>query len=63
MLRGDAMNDVALTILHETQADGPAIERLHERTFGPDRYAKTAYSDARSAQALDCALEQHTGEQ
>ena len=37
------MNDVALTILHETQADGPAIERLHERTFGPGRYAKTAY--------------------
>jgi len=43
MLRGGAMNDVALTILHETQADGPAIERLHERTFGPGRYAKTAY--------------------
>jgi predicted N-acetyltransferase YhbS len=37
------MNDVSLTILHETQADGPAIERLHERTFGPGRYAKTAY--------------------
>jgi predicted N-acetyltransferase YhbS len=43
MLRGDAMNDVPLTILHETQADAPAIERLHERTFGPGRYAKTAY--------------------
>ena len=43
MLRGGAMNDVSLTILHETQADGPAIERLHERTFGPGRYAKTAY--------------------
>src|SRR5271166_3783098 len=43
MLRGDAMNDVSLTILHETQADGLAIERLHERTFGPGRYAKTAY--------------------
>src|ERR1700683_656442 len=37
------MNDVSLTILPETQADGPAIERLHERTFGPGRYAKTAY--------------------
>ena len=37
------MNDVALTILHETQADGPAIERLHGRTFGPGRYSKTAY--------------------
>jgi len=37
------MDDIALTILPETAADGPAIERLHERTFGPGRYAKTAY--------------------
>jgi predicted N-acetyltransferase YhbS len=37
------MNDVALTILPETPADAPAIDRLHERTFGPGRYAKTAY--------------------
>lgn len=37
------MDDVALTILHETPPDAPAIERLHERTFGPGRYAKTAY--------------------
>jgi predicted N-acetyltransferase YhbS len=37
------MSDVALTILPETSADAPAIERLHERTFGPGRYAKTAY--------------------
>jgi predicted N-acetyltransferase YhbS len=43
MLRGDAMNDLSLTILHETQADELAIEGLHERTFGPGRYAKTAY--------------------
>jgi predicted N-acetyltransferase YhbS len=43
MLRGDVMNDVSLTILPETQGDGNAIERLHERTFGPGRYAKTAY--------------------
>jgi predicted N-acetyltransferase YhbS len=43
MLRGGAMADVSLTILPETQGDGPAIERLHERTFGPGRYAKTAY--------------------
>jgi predicted N-acetyltransferase YhbS len=43
MLGGDAMNDVSLTILAETQDDGPAIGRLHERTFGPGRYAKTAY--------------------
>jgi predicted N-acetyltransferase YhbS len=43
MLRGGAMTDVSLTILPETQGDAPAIERLHERTFGPGRYAKTAY--------------------
>jgi predicted N-acetyltransferase YhbS len=43
MLRGGAMNDVSLTIMHETAEDAPAIERLHERTFGPGRYAKTAY--------------------
>ena len=37
------MADVSFTILPETEADAPAIERLHERTFGPGRYAKTAY--------------------
>jgi predicted N-acetyltransferase YhbS len=42
MLRG-AMTDVSLTILPETEGDAPAIERLHERTFGPGRYARTAY--------------------
>src|SRR5215469_17380533 len=43
MVRGRIMTDVSLTILPETEADGAAIERLHERTFGPGRYAKTAY--------------------
>ncbi len=43
MLRGGAMTDVSLTILPETAHDATAIERLHERTFGPGRYAKTAY--------------------
>src|SRR5579864_1767965 len=37
------MNDLALTILPEAKEDADAIERLHERTFGPGRYAKTAY--------------------
>jgi predicted N-acetyltransferase YhbS len=37
------MNDISFTILPETEADALAIERLHERTFGPGRYAKTAY--------------------
>jgi predicted N-acetyltransferase YhbS len=43
MLRGEAMNDIALTIVAETPGDATAIARLHERTFGPGRYAKTAY--------------------
>ena len=33
------MSDLALTILAETADDAPAIERLHERTFGPGRFA------------------------
>lgn len=37
------MNGISLTILPETKDDAEAIERLHERTFGPGRYAKTAY--------------------
>ena len=37
------MTDISLTIMMETAHDAPAIERLHERTFGPGRYAKTAY--------------------
>src|SRR5262245_13367381 len=36
-----SMTDVA--ILTESADDAAAIERLHERTFGPGRYAKTAY--------------------
>ena len=37
------MSELALTILPETPADALAIERLNERTFGPGRYAKSAY--------------------
>ncbi len=37
------MTDITLTILPEAPQDGPAIERLHERTFGPGRYARTAF--------------------
>ena len=37
------MNDLALTIRAEIPEDGAAIERLHERTFGPGRYARTAF--------------------
>jgi predicted N-acetyltransferase YhbS len=37
------MTELALTILPETPADAVAIERLHERTFGPGRYTRTAF--------------------
>jgi predicted N-acetyltransferase YhbS len=43
MLGGGAMNDISVIILPEAPDDAVAIERLHERTFGPGRYAKTAY--------------------
>jgi predicted N-acetyltransferase YhbS len=37
------MTDLSLTILPETAADAQPIERLHERTFGPGRFARTAF--------------------
>ncbi|HEY0568866.1 MAG TPA: N-acetyltransferase [Xanthobacteraceae bacterium] len=37
------MSELSLTILPESADDALAIERLHERTFGPGRYARTAY--------------------
>src|SRR6202790_5163110 len=37
------MNEPSITIRPETVDDAAAIERLHERTFGPGRLAKTAY--------------------
>jgi predicted N-acetyltransferase YhbS len=37
------MNDLSLTILVETANDAQAIERLHERTFGPGRFVLSAY--------------------
>jgi predicted N-acetyltransferase YhbS len=37
------MSEPAFTILPETADDALAIERLHERTFGPGRFAKSAY--------------------
>src|SRR4029077_19954529 len=39
----ELMSELALTILPETAADASAIERLHERTFGPGRFARTAF--------------------
>ena len=36
------MTELSLTILPETPKDAQAIERLHERTFGPGRFALSA---------------------
>jgi predicted N-acetyltransferase YhbS len=40
---GGAMNDISVSIEPEAADDAIAIDRLHERTFGPGRFAKTAY--------------------
>src|SRR5688500_8709015 len=40
---GRPMHELSLTIRPETADDTAEIERLHERTFGPGRYAKSAY--------------------
>jgi predicted N-acetyltransferase YhbS len=37
------MSDLSLTILAERSNDAQAIERLHERTFGPGRFVLSAY--------------------
>jgi predicted N-acetyltransferase YhbS len=36
------MTDLSLTILTEKPEDAAAIERLHERTFGPGRYVRAS---------------------
>jgi predicted N-acetyltransferase YhbS len=43
MLTRSAMNDLSLSIYPETVNDAQAIERLHERTFGPGRFVLSAY--------------------
>lgn len=37
------MTSLLLTILHEQPGDGPAVDRLQDRAFGPGRYARSAY--------------------
>ncbi|CAN7419723.1 N-acetyltransferase [Bosea sp. LjRoot90] len=37
------MTSLPLTIRQELPGDAAAIERLHERAFGPGRYARTAF--------------------
>lgn len=36
------MTDLPLTLAREVPADDDLIERLHQRTFGPGRFARTA---------------------
>src|ERR1700692_774362 len=48
------MSDLSLTILPETPNDAQAIERLHERTFGPGRFVLSAY---RSREHVDHLLD------
>lgn len=37
------MTELSITLLSEQPSDDAAIDRLVERTFGPGRYARTAY--------------------
>ena len=56
------MDDISLTILPETPDDAAAIERLHERTFGPGRFSKTAYRlREQAAHRLDASFTARTG--
>ena len=51
----EIMSELSLTILPETASDDEAIERLNARTFGPGRYARSAYR-IREGRAHDLAL-------
>ncbi len=56
------MTDLSVAILPETVDDAPAIERLHERTFGPGRFARTAYRvRERSPHLLDLSFTARIG--
>src|SRR5450755_713083 len=43
MLSREIMTDLSITISPETVNDAQAIERLHQRTFGPGRFVLSAY--------------------
>jgi predicted N-acetyltransferase YhbS len=56
------MDDTSLSLQAETPDDAAAIERLHERTFGPGRYAKSAYRlREQVAHALDLSFTARVG--
>jgi predicted N-acetyltransferase YhbS len=47
-----SLPDLAITLLPETAADQDPIERLHERAFGPGRFARTAFRLRETAEPL-----------
>lgn len=56
------MSDLSLTLLTETANDAQAIERLHERTFGPGRFVLSAYRLREHVDhLLDLSLTAHIG--
>ncbi len=46
------MTDLSLTILPEAAGDAQAIERLHERTFGPGRFVLSACTACASTSTI-----------
>ena len=48
----EVMSELSLTILPETADDALAIERLHERTFGPGRYRAHGLPHPRGQRAI-----------
>ena len=50
--RGD-MTELSLTIEAAKASDEPAIEKLHQRAFGPGRFARTAYRIREQANAAE----------
>lgn len=47
------MNELSITIEAANAADDSAIEKLHQRAFGPGRFARTAYRIREQASAAE----------
>jgi predicted N-acetyltransferase YhbS len=56
------MTSLSLTIRNEVSGDAAAIERLHERAFGPGRFARTAFRLREGGgQDMTCCFAAHVG--
>lgn len=56
------MTALSLAIRNELPGDHDAIERLHERAFGPGRFARTAFRLREGAgQDMNCCFTAHVG--